>query len=65
MLFERDSQDRNVPGPQYRTGWIPIMLTSLREINSNDIPAVSDSYQAARDRIVARVDRLVTQLAGG
>ncbi len=43
MQFEQDSQWRAVPGPQYRTGWIPIPLTSLREINSNDIPVMSDS----------------------
>jgi protein-tyrosine-phosphatase len=31
----------------------------------DDVPAVSDGYAAARDRIVARVDQLVIQLAGG
>ena len=30
----------------------------------DDVPAVSDGYPAARDRIVARVERLVTELAG-
>jgi len=30
-----------------------------------DVPAVSDGYAAARDRIVANVDRLVGELAGG
>jgi len=43
MQFEQDSQWRAVPGPQYRNGYIGINLTQLREINSNDIPAMSDS----------------------
>jgi len=30
-----------------------------------DVPAVSDGYEAARDRIVANVERLVGELAGG
>ena len=30
-----------------------------------DVPAVSDGYAAARDRIVANVERLVADLAGG
>ncbi len=30
-----------------------------------EVPAVSDGYAAARDRIVANVERLVTELAGG
>jgi protein-tyrosine-phosphatase len=30
----------------------------------DDVPAVGDSYGAARDRIVARVERLVAELAG-
>ena len=30
----------------------------------DDVPAVSDGYEAARDRIVARVERLVAELAG-
>jgi protein-tyrosine-phosphatase len=30
----------------------------------DDVPAVSDSYAAARDRIVGRVERLVAELAG-
>jgi protein-tyrosine-phosphatase len=30
-----------------------------------DVPAVSDGYEAARDRIVANVERLVAGLAGG
>jgi protein-tyrosine-phosphatase len=30
----------------------------------DDVPAVSDGYEAARDRIVAKVERLVADLAG-
>ena len=30
-----------------------------------DVPAVSDGYEAARDRIVEKVERLVAELAGG
>jgi protein-tyrosine-phosphatase len=30
-----------------------------------DVPAVSEGYEAARNRIVANVERLVTDLAGG
>ena len=30
-----------------------------------DVPAVSEGYAAARDRIVANVERLVGELAGG
>jgi hypothetical protein len=29
------------------------------------VPAVSDGYAAARERIVAHVERLVTELASG
>lgn len=31
----------------------------------DDVPAVSESYAAARDRIAARVERLVADLARG
>jgi len=31
----------------------------------DDVPAVSEGYAAARDRIVGRVERLVAELAGG
>jgi len=30
-----------------------------------DVPAISDGYEAARDRIVEKVERLVAELAGG
>jgi protein-tyrosine-phosphatase len=36
-----------------------------QRIDQWDVPAVSDGYQAARDRIVANVERLVAELAGG
>jgi hypothetical protein len=34
-----------------------------RPVERWDVPAVSDGYQAARDTIVARVERLVDELA--
>jgi protein-tyrosine-phosphatase len=36
-----------------------------QRIEQWDVPAVSDGYAAARDRIVANVEQLVDQLAGG
>jgi len=36
-----------------------------QRIEQWDVPAVSEGYEAARDRIVANVERLVTELAGG
>jgi arsenate reductase len=36
-----------------------------QHVDQWDVPAVSDGYAAARDRIVANVERLVDQLAGG
>lgn len=36
-----------------------------QRVDQWDVPAVSDGYEAARDRIVANVERLVTELAGG
>ena len=36
-----------------------------QRVDQWDVPAVSDGYEAARDRIVANVDRLVADLAGG
>ena len=36
-----------------------------QRIDQWDVPAVSDGYAAARDRIVANVERLVAELAGG
>ena len=36
-----------------------------QRIEQWDVPAVSDGYAAARDRIVANVERLVAELAGG
>jgi hypothetical protein len=34
-------------------------------IDQWDVPAIADGYDAARDRIVEKVERLVTELAGG
>lgn len=36
-----------------------------QRVDQWDVPAVSDGYPAARDRIVANVERLVADLAGG
>jgi protein-tyrosine-phosphatase len=36
-----------------------------QHVDQWDVPAVSDGYEAARDRIVANVERLVAELAGG
>lgn len=43
MILHQDSTWRDVDGPVARVGWIPILLSNLREINSNDIPVMSDS----------------------
>ena len=36
-----------------------------QRVDQWDVPAVSDGYSAARDRIVANVERLVADLAAG
>ena len=36
-----------------------------QRVDQWDVPAVSDGYEGARDRIVANVERLVAELAGG
>ena len=36
-----------------------------QRVDQWDVPAVSDGYAASRDRIVANVERLVAELAGG
>jgi protein-tyrosine-phosphatase len=36
-----------------------------QQVDQWDVPAVSDGYAAARDRIVAKVERLVAELAAG
>ena len=36
-----------------------------QRVDQWEVPAVSESYEAARDRIVANVERLKTELAGG
>lgn len=42
-----------------------IAPTSGQRVDQWDVPAVSDGYAAARDRIVANVERLVSELAAG
>jgi hypothetical protein len=42
-----------------------ITPTSGQRVDQWDVPAVSDNYAAARDRIVAGVERLVSDLAAG
>jgi hypothetical protein len=36
-----------------------------QRVDQWDVPAVSDGYEAARERIVAHVERLVGELASG
>ena len=36
-----------------------------QRVDQWEVPAVSEGYEAARDRIVANVERLKTELAGG
>jgi hypothetical protein len=36
-----------------------------QRVDQWDVPAVSDGYAAARDRIVAHVERLVSELTAG
>ena len=42
-----------------------IAPTRGQRVDQWDVPAVSDGYETARGRIVERVERLVTELAGG
>jgi protein-tyrosine-phosphatase len=42
-----------------------IVPTAGQRVDQWEVPAVSDGYAAARDRIVANVERLVDELAGG
>jgi protein-tyrosine-phosphatase len=39
-------------------------VAPAQRVDQWDVPAVSDGYEAARDRIVARVEHLVAELAG-
>lgn len=41
--YQDPTRFRELDGPKSATGWIPINLGNLREINSNDIPVMSDS----------------------
>ena len=42
-----------------------VMPPRGQRVEQWDVPAVSDGYEAARTRIVANVERLVAELAGG
>jgi protein-tyrosine-phosphatase len=42
-----------------------IAPTKGQHVDQWDVPSVSDGYAAARDRIVAKVEHLVAELAGG
>ena len=42
-----------------------VVPTRGQRVEQWDVPAVSDGYEAARDRIVANVERLIDELAGG
>lgn len=41
--FQDQTRFRELDGPAAATGFIPVTLASLREVNSNDIPVMSDS----------------------
>lgn len=41
MIYHQDSSYRSIDGPVARVGWIPIPLTSLREIFSNAITNIA------------------------
>jgi hypothetical protein len=42
-----------------------IAPTGSQRVDRWEVPAVSDGYAAARERIVAHVERLVSELSGG
>jgi protein-tyrosine-phosphatase len=58
-LYDRDSAARVV------SFGCDIMPARGQRVDQWDVPAVSDGYAAARDRIVANVERLVDELVGG
>lgn len=41
MIYHQDSTGRSVDGPAARVGWIPIPLTSLREVFSNNMTNIA------------------------
>jgi hypothetical protein len=41
-----------------------ITPTGSQRVDQWEVPAVSDGYAAARERIVAHVERLVSELSG-
>ena len=64
----------SAPGHALRPGRAPSRIVSFgcdvapakgQRVDQWDVPAVSDGYEAARDRIVAHVERLVAELAAG
>jgi len=58
-LYDLDSSTRIV------SFGCDVVATRGQRVEQWDVPAVSDGYAAARDRIVANVERLVADLAGG
>jgi hypothetical protein len=42
-----------------------VVASRGQRVDQWDVPAVSEGYEAARDRIVAHVETLVAELAGG
>ena len=58
-LYDRDTAARIV------SFGCDITAARGQRIDQWDVPAVSDGYAAARDRIVANVERLVSELAAG
>ena len=41
MIYHQDSTYRSVDGPLARTGWIPVPLTALREVFSNNMTNIA------------------------
>jgi hypothetical protein len=41
MIFHQDNTYRSVDGPLARTGWIPVPLTTLREVFSNNMTNIA------------------------
>ena len=58
-LYDLDSSTRIV------SFGCDVVATRGQRVEQWDVPAVSDGYAVARDRIVANVERLVADLAGG
>src|SRR2546422_2255794 len=58
-LYDLDSSTRIV------SFGCDVVATRGQRVEQWDVPAVSDGYAVARDRIVAKVERLAAPLAGG